>query len=142
MLGEQLAGRTAVLQVAAQQQGRRRFRVVVGEQHPYAQDTLHVTEGEPWNCCAISRAASPRSPGPRTSTADLAFWVRAAAAAGEHTSRAQLLAALVAAVETTPERLADLLHHYRRLPADALTKDGIHDDLPTIRTPGRCRTKP
>ncbi|WP_421107033.1 hypothetical protein [Streptomyces sp. NEAU-S77] len=71
----------------------------------------------------------------------LSLLVRVAAGAGEHTSRAQLLAALVAATETTPERLVDLLHDYRRLPADALADTDAHDDLPTIRTPGPRRTQ-
>ncbi|MEU9213409.1 hypothetical protein AB0D27_37270 [Streptomyces sp. NPDC048415] len=65
--------------------------------------------------------------------------VRAAAAAGERTSRAELLAALVAAAETDPEEVASLLHRYRRMPADALTEDEDRDDLPVVRTPGPRR---
>lgn len=65
--------------------------------------------------------------------------VRAAAAAGERTSRAELLAALVTAAEVEPEQLAALLHHYRRLPADALTEDQDRDDLPVVRAPGPRR---
>jgi hypothetical protein len=65
--------------------------------------------------------------------------VRAAAAAGERTSRAELLAALVAAVDVEPEQVAALLHHYRRLPADALTGDQDRDDLPAVRAPGPRR---
>lgn len=65
--------------------------------------------------------------------------VRAAAAAGERTSRAEVLAALVAAVEVGPEQVAALLHHYRRLPADALVSDEDRDDLPAVRTPGPRR---
>ncbi|WP_221362357.1 hypothetical protein [Streptomyces beigongshangae] len=65
--------------------------------------------------------------------------VRAAAAAGERTSRAELLAALVAAVDVEPEQVAALLHHYRRLPADTLASDEARDDLPAVRTPGPRR---
>ncbi|MFD8440643.1 hypothetical protein ACFV2I_37045 [Streptomyces microflavus] len=68
--------------------------------------------------------------------------VRAAAAAGERTSRAELLAALVAAIEVEPEQVAALLHHYRRLPADTLAGDEDRDDLPAVRTPGPRRTPP
>ncbi|MFJ2349625.1 hypothetical protein [Streptomyces antimycoticus] len=39
-----------------------------------------------------------------------------------------------------PERLAALLHRYRRLPADALVDDEDRDDLPVIRPPGPRRT--
>ncbi|MGW3212817.1 hypothetical protein ACWDBC_11240 [Streptomyces parvus] len=65
--------------------------------------------------------------------------VRATAAAGERTSRAELLAALVAAAETDPEVLASLLHNYRRLPADALAEDHDRSDLPVVRSPGPRR---
>ncbi|MFF9078764.1 hypothetical protein ACF1BR_03655 [Streptomyces rubiginosohelvolus] len=65
--------------------------------------------------------------------------VRTAAAAGERTSRAELLAALVAAAETDPEMLASLLHHYRRMPADALAEDRERSDLPVVRSPGPRR---
>ncbi|MFE9115730.1 hypothetical protein ACFYN9_39880 [Streptomyces collinus] len=65
--------------------------------------------------------------------------VRAAAAAGERTSRAELLAALVAAVDVEPEQVAALLHHYRRLPADTLAGDEDRDDLPAVRAPGPRR---
>lgn len=68
--------------------------------------------------------------------------VRAAAAAGERTSRAELLAALVTAAEVEPEQLAALLHHYRRLPADALTGDENRDDLPVVQAPGPRRAAP
>ncbi|MGW6707616.1 hypothetical protein ACWGDE_22380 [Streptomyces sp. NPDC054956] len=68
--------------------------------------------------------------------------VRAAAAAGERTSRAELLAALVAAVDVAPEQVSDLLHHYRRLPADALTGDEERTDLPVVRAPGPRRGTP
>ncbi|MGI5473342.1 hypothetical protein [Streptomyces sp. CA-132043] len=64
--------------------------------------------------------------------------VRAAAAAGERTNRAELLAALVAAAETDSAHLAALLHAYRRLPNDALDDSG-HDDLPVVRAPGPRR---
>lgn len=67
--------------------------------------------------------------------------VRAVTAAGEHASRAQLLAALVAATEIDPDHLAEILHRYRRLPADALSVDNHRDDLPTVRTPGPRRTQ-
>ncbi|MBL1120485.1 hypothetical protein JK364_50575 [Streptomyces sp. 110] len=66
--------------------------------------------------------------------------VRACAAAGERTSRAELLAALVATTVVEPERLAALLHRYRRLPADALADDEDRDDLPVVRLPGPRRT--
>ncbi|MGW8375659.1 hypothetical protein [Streptomyces sp. ODS28] len=65
--------------------------------------------------------------------------VRAATAAGEHTSRAQILAALVTAADTTPETVAELLHTYRRLPTGALSEGNTRDDLPTVRTPGPRR---
>ncbi|MFI6875786.1 hypothetical protein ACIBL6_20365 [Streptomyces sp. NPDC050400] len=65
--------------------------------------------------------------------------VRAAAAAGEQTSRSQVLAALVAAAETRPAVMAELLHSYRQMPADALEADKTRDDLPLVRTPGRPR---
>ncbi|MER5452819.1 hypothetical protein ABT052_43435 [Streptomyces sp. NPDC002766] len=66
--------------------------------------------------------------------------VRAAAAAGEQTSRSQILAALVATTDTAPEAIAELLHTYRRLTADALTADNERTDLPTVRTPGPTRS--
>ncbi|MEU1542030.1 hypothetical protein ABZ461_28760 [Actinacidiphila glaucinigra] len=67
--------------------------------------------------------------------------LRAAAAAGERTSRSELLAALVATVDLDPAHLAALLHAYRQLPADALVAlDESHDDLPVVRSPGPRRT--
>jgi hypothetical protein len=68
--------------------------------------------------------------------------VRAATAAGERTSRAELLAALVSIADTRPEQLAQLLHRYRRLPQDALADDAGHDDLPHVRAPGPRRATP
>ncbi|MER7514588.1 hypothetical protein ABTX82_40700 [Streptomyces lavendulae] len=68
--------------------------------------------------------------------------VRAAAAAGERTSRAELLAALVTAVEVAPEQVSALLRHYRSLPADALTGDEARSDLPVVRAPGPRRGTP
>lgn len=65
--------------------------------------------------------------------------VRAAAAAGERTSRAELLAALVSAVEVDPQHLADLLHRYRRLPSDTFADDKDRHDLPVVRPPGPRR---
>ncbi|MFF3013827.1 hypothetical protein [Streptomyces sp. NPDC057939] len=65
--------------------------------------------------------------------------VRAAAAAGERTSRSELLAALVAAIDVAPEQVSDLLRHYRRLRADALTDDEERSDLPLVRTRGPRR---
>ncbi|GCD40401.1 hypothetical protein [Streptomyces paromomycinus] len=70
----------------------------------------------------------------------LEILVRAAAAAGEQTSRSQVLAALVAAAEAHPETMAELLHAYRRLPAGALADGNTRDDLPTVRAPGPRRT--
>lgn len=67
--------------------------------------------------------------------------VRAAAAAGERTSRAEILAALITAVDIDPDELAAALHHYRRLPADALTGDTQRPDLPAVRSPGPQRTR-
>lgn len=72
----------------------------------------------------------------------LSILVRAAAAAGERTSRAELLAALVTATNPEPEQIAALLHHYRRLPADALADDEARDDLPLVRAPGPRRNPP
>ncbi|MET8808830.1 hypothetical protein [Streptomyces sp. NPDC004546] len=71
----------------------------------------------------------------------LSILVRAAAAAGEQTSRSQVLAALVTAVEARPDLIAELLHAYRGLPADALTADNTRDDLPPVRSPGRARSR-
>ncbi|WP_329266666.1 hypothetical protein [Streptomyces sp. NBC_01451] len=68
--------------------------------------------------------------------------VRAATAAGERTSRAELLAALVTTAEAQPEQLALLLHRYRGLPEDALADDAGRNDLPHVRTPGPRRTTP
>ncbi|WP_327591532.1 hypothetical protein [Streptomyces chartreusis] len=65
--------------------------------------------------------------------------VRAAAAAGEQTSRSQVLAALVTAAEVRPAVIAELLHTYRQMPADALEADNMRDDLPPVRSPGRTR---
>lgn len=67
--------------------------------------------------------------------------VRAAAAAGEQTSRSQVLAALVTAAEVRPALIADLLHSYRQMSADALEADNARDDLPSVRSPGRTRGK-
>lgn len=72
----------------------------------------------------------------------LGILVRAAAAAGERTSRAELLAALVTDAAVDPEQLADIVHRYRRLPADALTGDADRDDLPVVRTTGPRRATP
>lgn len=66
--------------------------------------------------------------------------VRAATAAGERTSRAELLAALVTATEVEPEQLAEILHRYRRLLAGALEEDEDREDLPAVRAPGPRRT--
>lgn len=71
----------------------------------------------------------------------LEILVRAAAAAGEQTSRSQLLAALVAAADVRPDAIADLLHSYRRLAADALREGNQGDGLPTVRAPGPARTQ-
>jgi hypothetical protein len=65
--------------------------------------------------------------------------VRAAAAAGERTSRAELLAALVAMADIQPEQLALLLHRYRGLPEGAFADDADRDDLPHVRSPGPRR---
>jgi hypothetical protein len=65
--------------------------------------------------------------------------VQLAAAGGERTSRAEILAALVTAAETDPAALSTLLHTYRQLPDDALADDGHRDDLPTVRSPGPRR---
>nr|WP_203614316.1 hypothetical protein [Streptomyces rochei] len=70
----------------------------------------------------------------------LEILVRAAAAAGEQTSRSQVLAALVTAAEARPSVIAELLHTYRRLPSDALEADNTRDDLPSVRSPGRSRS--
>ncbi|WP_405763829.1 hypothetical protein OG539_43565 [Actinacidiphila glaucinigra] len=66
--------------------------------------------------------------------------LRAAAAAGERTSRSELLAALVATADLDPTGLAALLHTYRQMPDDALTPDDSHDALPVVRSPGPRRT--
>ncbi|WP_030790017.1 hypothetical protein [Streptomyces sp. NRRL S-920] len=67
--------------------------------------------------------------------------VRAAAAAGEQTSRSQVLAALVTAAEANPSVIAELLHSYRQMPADALEAGNARDDLPSVRSPGRNRSR-
>ncbi|MET7738536.1 hypothetical protein ABZT02_45950 [Streptomyces sp. NPDC005402] len=67
--------------------------------------------------------------------------VRAAAAAGEQTSRSQVLAALVTAAAVRPAVIAELLHSYRQMPADALEADNARDDLPSVRSPGRTRAR-
>ncbi|MEU5609769.1 hypothetical protein AB0H03_13730 [Streptomyces sparsogenes] len=67
--------------------------------------------------------------------------VRAAAAAGEQTSRSQILAALVTAAEVRPVLIAQLLHSYRQMPADALDADNSRDDLPSVRFSGRTRSR-
>ncbi|WP_432108509.1 hypothetical protein [Streptomyces sp. AA1529] len=67
--------------------------------------------------------------------------VRAAAAAGEQTSRSQILAALVTAAEVRPTFMAELLHTYRQMPADALEEDNRREDLPPVRSPGRTRNR-
>ncbi|WP_256995222.1 hypothetical protein [Streptomyces sp. WY228] len=64
--------------------------------------------------------------------------VRAATAAGERTSRAELLAALVAAADPQHEQLTVLLHRYRRLPKP-LADDESREDLPHVRSPGPRR---
>ena len=72
----------------------------------------------------------------------LGILVRAAAAAGERTSRAELLAALVTDAAVDPEQLADILHRYRQLPADALSGDADRDDLPVVPAAGPRRAAP
>jgi hypothetical protein len=67
--------------------------------------------------------------------------VRAAAAAGEQTSRSQILAALVTAAEVRPALIAQLLHSYRQMPADALDADNSRGDLPSVRSSGRTRSR-
>ncbi|AVH54496.1 MULTISPECIES: hypothetical protein [Streptomyces] len=67
--------------------------------------------------------------------------VRVAVAAGEQTSRSQILAALVATAEANPDAVAELLHAYRRLASDALAADNERPDLPTVRVPGPTRAQ-
>ncbi|RPE37188.1 hypothetical protein [Kitasatospora cineracea] len=67
--------------------------------------------------------------------------VRAATAAGENTSRSQILAALVTAADPDPQHLAATLRAYRLLHTDALTGDSQRDDLPSVRNPGPSRTR-
>ena len=70
----------------------------------------------------------------------LEILVRAAMAAGENTSRAQVLAALVAAADTTPEALASLLRAYRRMDTADFAADHVREDLPAVRHPGPRRS--
>lgn len=70
----------------------------------------------------------------------LEILVRSATAGGENVSRAQLLAALVAGADASPERLADLVRAYRRTEADTFTANHARDDLPPARHPGPRRT--
>lgn len=60
---------------------------------------------------------------------------RHAAAAGEQTSRSQVLAALVTAAEVRPALIAELLHAYRQMPADALEAGNTREDLPAVALP-------
>ncbi|GAA2735283.1 hypothetical protein [Streptomyces nogalater] len=78
---------------------------------------------------------------PEDVDARLDVLVRAAAAAGEQTSRSQILAALVTAAEVRPTLIAQLLHSYRQMPADALDADNSRDDLPSVRSSGRTRSR-
>ncbi|GAA3123458.1 hypothetical protein [Nonomuraea salmonea] len=68
--------------------------------------------------------------------------VAAGLAAGENVSRSQVLAALVANAEVSPEGVATLIRAYRHMPAEAL--DEMPDaatsaDWPQVRHPGPRR---
>lgn len=65
--------------------------------------------------------------------------VRLAVSAGERTSRAEILAALVSTADVGQQALSDLLHSYRGLSAEALLDHNDRADLPTIRPSGRPR---
>ncbi len=69
----------------------------------------------------------------------LEILVRSATAGGENVSRSQLLAALVAAADTSPEALAALVHAYRRTLVDDFTAGHDRQDLPDVRHPGPRR---
>jgi hypothetical protein len=71
----------------------------------------------------------------------LEILVRAATAAGENVSRAQLLAALVAAADPTPDTLAELLRNYRQMHLADFAAHHDREDLPTVRHPGPRRTE-
>ncbi|MFF9127979.1 hypothetical protein ACF09J_32785 [Streptomyces sp. NPDC014889] len=45
------------------------------------------------------------------------------------------------AAEVRPAVIAELLHTYRQLPVDALEADNTREDLPSVRSPGRTRTR-
>ncbi|MFI0423464.1 hypothetical protein [Spongiactinospora sp. 9N601] len=67
--------------------------------------------------------------------------VAAGLASGENVSRSQVLAALVANTEVSPERVAALVQAYRRMSADALDSalDPVAEDWPKVWHPGPCR---
>ncbi len=100
-------------------QGRIRYR-----DHVSAAQRLEKQKGSPAgqekHFVTASTVADRESPSP-SSTGYLAETrLRGpahAAAASERTSRTQLLATLVAAVDIEPEQVAAGLNHYRRLPA-------------------------
>ena len=68
--------------------------------------------------------------------------VRAATAAGESVSRAQLLAALVAAASQEPEQLSRVIRQYRATDSGSFVSAHRRVGLPAIRRPGRRRQQP
>jgi len=67
--------------------------------------------------------------------------VRAATAAGENVSRSQMLAALVATADPSPQSAAQTLRSYRLLDADAMAEDPDGEALlPQLRHRGPRRT--
>ncbi|WP_214319040.1 hypothetical protein [Nonomuraea sediminis] len=66
--------------------------------------------------------------------------VAAGLAAGENVSRSQVLAALVASTEVSPEQVSALVRAYRRMPAEALDEHpDTADEWPQVRHPGPRR---
>ena len=68
--------------------------------------------------------------------------VRAATAAGESVSRAQLLAALVAEASQEPEQLSHVIRRYRATESGSFVSAHRRVGLPAIRRPGRRRQQP
>ncbi|MHA4815842.1 hypothetical protein ACXZ65_15980 [Streptomyces aculeolatus] len=69
----------------------------------------------------------------------LEILIRAAVAAGEPVSRAQMLAALVAQTDADPDDVADTVRSYRRLRCTDFAVGNDRDDLPRVRHTGRRR---
>jgi hypothetical protein len=69
----------------------------------------------------------------------LELLIRVARAAGVQVSRSQMLAAMVAAAPTTPERLSRMVRHYLSLKQPTFSAGHPEGDLPEVRYRGRRR---